>query len=177
VGKDELEFRDYVQARLPGLRRSAFLLCGDRSQADDLVSIALGKLYRSWRKVRGLDHPDSYVRRMLVNAYLDERRRPWHRERSTDAVPEPAGHQDPDVAERLTVIQMLSRLPARQRAVLVLRFLDDLSVDETAEALGCSGGTVKTQTSRGLATLRDLLATSGYETLNLTVSKEPSWDR
>jgi RNA polymerase sigma-70 factor (sigma-E family) len=157
VADHEREFRDYVVARLPALRRSAYLLCGESHHADDLVSIAIGKLFRSWRKVRRLEQPDAYVRRMLVNAWLDERRRPWRRELSTDTPPEPPPRGEEDVAERLTLLQFLDRLPARRRAVLVLRFLDDLSVEETAAVLGCATGTVKTHTSRGLADLRLLL--------------------
>jgi len=153
----EGQFREYVSARMPALRRSAYLLCGNAHTADDLVSIAIGKLFRSWSKVSRLEQPDAYVRKMLVNAWLDERRRPWRRERVTADVPEPPAHQEPDVAQRLRVVQLLGQLPPRRRAVLVLRFLDDLSVEQTAEALGCSTGTVKTQTHRGLADLRELL--------------------
>lgn len=171
----EAEFREYVQTRLPALRRSAYLLCGDNAQADDLISIALGKLYRAWPRVRRLEQPDSYVRRMLVNAHLDERRRPWRREHSVDQLPEPPPRPEPDVVERLSVAQLLGRLPARRRAVLVLRFLDDLSVEETAATLGCTPGTVKTQTSRGLADLRELLRTHGYETADLNHDKDSTW--
>jgi RNA polymerase sigma-70 factor (sigma-E family) len=153
----EGQFREYVSARMPALRRSAYLLCGNAHTADDLVSIAIGKLFRAWSKVSRLEQPDAYVRKMLVNAWLDERRRPWRRERVTAEVPETPAHPEPDVAQRLRVVELLGQLPPRRRAVLVLRFLDDLSVEQTAEALGCSTGTVKTQTHRGLADLRELL--------------------
>jgi RNA polymerase sigma-70 factor (sigma-E family) len=157
VSFNEQEFRDFVGARMPALRRSAYLLCGDRHHADDLVSVAIGKLFRSWHKVRRLEQPDAYLRRMLVNAYLDERRRPWRREWSTDVLPEPTPAPGPDIAERVSLLALLGRLPARRRAVLVLRFLDDVSVEETAALLGCSTGTVKSYTSRGLAELRHLM--------------------
>lgn len=163
---EEREFRDYVAARLPALRRSAYLLCGDRHAADDVVSVALGKLFRHWRRVSRLQQPDAYVRKMLVHAWFDERRRPWwRREHATAELPEPApavepaGLIDTTVAERLHLLALLERLPAKRRAVLVLRFLDDLGIEETAEIVGCSPGTVKTHTARGLADLRALLRT------------------
>jgi RNA polymerase sigma-70 factor (sigma-E family) len=158
---DERDFREFVAVRLPALRRSAYLLCGSRHGADDLVSIAIGKLFRVWRRVSRLENPDAYLRRMLVNGWLDERRRPWRREHSRAEPPEPAGGAVPppdrDVTERLTLMAVLDRLPARRRAVLVLRYFDDLSVEQTAEILGMSTGTVKTHTARGLADLRVLL--------------------
>lgn len=167
---EEREFREFVAARLPALRRSAFLLCGDRYAADDVVAIALGKLFRSWRRVSKVQQPDAYVRKMLVHAWLDERRRPWwRRERATADPPEPAPGRKPgavletEVAERLHLLALLDRLPAKRRAVLVLRFFDDLSVDETADIVGCSPGTVKTHTARGLADLRALLGAESAE--------------
>lgn len=156
---EEREFREFVAGRMAGLRRSAYLLCGERHGADDLVSIAIGKLFRNWRKISRVDQPDAYLRRILVNAWLDERRRPWWRERSTDDPPEPPPRpgQDTDVDTRLTLLGVLDRLSPRRRAVLVLRFFDDLSVEQTADILGLSTGTVKTHTARGLADLRVLL--------------------
>jgi RNA polymerase sigma-70 factor (sigma-E family) len=155
---EEREFREYVAARLPALRRSAYMLCGDRHAADDVVSIALGKLFRAWRRVSRLQQPDAYVRKMLVHAWFDERRRPWwRREHVAAELPEPPPDVGPDITERLHLLALLDRLPAKRRAVLVLRFLDDLGVEETAEIVGCSPGTVKTHTARGLADLRALL--------------------
>lgn len=172
---DEREFREFVAVRLPALRRSAYLLCGDRHGADDLVSIAIGKLFRSWVKVSRLDNPDGYLRKVLVNGWLDERRRPWRREHSRaeppDRVTIPA--PDRDVAERLTLLAALDRLPSRRRAVLVLRFFDDLSVEQTAEILGMAGGTVKTHTARGLADLRALLDVAPSRVAGHT-GREPS---
>lgn len=160
MADDEAEFRQFVAVRMPAMRRSANLLCGDPHQADDLVAIAIGKLFRSWRRVRRTEHPEAYVRRVLVNGWLDEQCRPWRRERSTDRLPEPPGQSDPDLTERLTLLHLLDRLPARRRAVLVLRFLDDLSVEDTAEVLGISTGTVKSQTARGLSDLRAVIGAS-----------------
>ena len=170
---EEREFRDYVVARLPALRRSAYLLCGDRHAADDVVSIALGKLFRAWRRVSKLQHPDAYVRKMLVHAWFDERRRPWwRREHTTAELPEPPPVAEPDVAERLHLLALLDRLPTKRRAVLVLRFLDDLGIEETAEIVGCSPGTVKTHTARGLADLRALLQSGESASLRAAHSGE-----
>jgi len=150
---DTSGYRDYVTARLDGLRRTAFLLCGDWHTADDLVSTALMKLLRHWRRVSAMDQPDAYVRRMLLRAWLDERRRPWRRERATAVLP-PAEVSTVDHTERLAVLALLAELPPRRRAVLVLRYFCDLSVEETAQALGCTTGTVKSQTARALQSLR-----------------------
>jgi RNA polymerase sigma-70 factor (sigma-E family) len=150
---DEAGYREYVTHRLDGFRRTAFLLCGDWHQADDLVSIALVKLLRHWRRVSAMEQPDAYVRRVLLRTWLDERRRPWRRERPTSAVPDrPAEGADRDA--RMDVVAHLAELPPRRRAVLVLRYFCDLSVEETAAVLGCTEGTVKSQTARALDTLR-----------------------
>jgi RNA polymerase sigma-70 factor (sigma-E family) len=150
---DEAGYREFVQHRMDGLRRTAYLLCGDWHTADDLVATALVKLLRHWRRVAAMDNPDAYVRRMLLRAWLDERRRPWRRERSTAVLPDLAATA-PDQADRLAVLAGLADLPPRRRAVLVLRYFCDLSVQETAAALRCSEGTVKSQTARALDTLR-----------------------
>jgi RNA polymerase sigma-70 factor (sigma-E family) len=155
--RDEREFREYVQERLTGWRRSAYLLCGDPHTADDVVSAMLAKLLRHWRRVGGLAGRDAYVRRMLVTTFLDERRRPWRHEHPTEAVPEPEPLPEIDVTDRLELMAALDRLPPRCRAVLVLRFFEDLSVEQTAEVLGCAPGTVKAHTHQGLATLRTAL--------------------
>ena len=155
TGRDE-EFRDYVTARLEPLRRTAYLLCRDWHTADDLVSITLSKLYRNWARALGADNLDAYVRGILTNAWLDERRRPWRRERSTDEVPDRAdlAAAEPAVGEREMLLELLGRLAPRRRAVVVLRFYCDLSVEETAQILGVSTGTVKSQSARALETLR-----------------------
>lgn len=156
-GDDEAEFRNFVSVRMDSLRGLAYLTCGDWQLAEDAVAAVLTKLYTRWTKVR---RPDSYVRTMVVRAAIDEVRRPWwHRERvAGDAMPEPPGPDATAVLiERLGIRAALARLPVRQRAVLVLRFLEGLSVQETAEALGCPEGTVRSHTSRGLAALRPLL--------------------
>lgn len=149
-------YREYVAARLDQLRRTAYLLCGDWHAADDLASTALVKLLRHWRRVSTMDNPDAYVRRTLLRAWLDERRRPWRRESVWDVVPDrPADRAGPDgVADRLTILALLAELPPKRRAVLVLRYFCDLSVEETARELGCAEGTVKSQAARAIETLR-----------------------
>jgi RNA polymerase sigma-70 factor (sigma-E family) len=139
------------------LRRTAYLLCHDWHTADDLVSTTLAKLYDKWRRARQADNIDAYVRAMLVNAWLDERRRPWRREVPADELPEVADVAAPPRGEHADLLALLRSLPKRRRAVLVLRFYLDHSVEETAEVLGISPGTVKSQTARALDTLRAAL--------------------
>jgi RNA polymerase sigma-70 factor (sigma-E family) len=152
----ETDFRGFAESRRPGLRRTAFLLCGDWHQADDLVKAALVKLYVAWPRLHDIKGPDAYARRTLVRCYLDERRRPWRREAPVETVDDwPV--DDIGVEQALDLRAALSRLPARQRATLLLRYWADASVAETAETLRCSEGTVKSQTARALTTLRSSL--------------------
>lgn len=163
-GRDEDDYRDYVAGRLTGWRRTAYLLCHDWHLADDLVSITAGKLYRHWSRVRRVERLDAYVGRMLVNAWQDELRRTSRRHVVADVderTPAPPG---PDVAERLSQLELLRRLPPRQRAAVVLRFYEDLSVQDTAAALGCTEGTVKSLSSRGLQSLRAYAGRTTEET-------------
>jgi RNA polymerase sigma-70 factor (sigma-E family) len=155
---DEEEYRQFVAARLESLRRTAYLLCRDWHTADDLVAIAIGKLYRHWRRVRAADNVDAYARGVLTNAWLDEWRRPWRREKATGDLPDQVDVEFPQAAlvERQALLDLLQQLPPRRRAVLVLRFYCDLSVEETAQVLGISSGTVKSQAARGLDTMRAL---------------------
>ncbi|MDV9171017.1 SigE family RNA polymerase sigma factor [Streptomyces sp. W16] len=162
VVESGLDFDDFARSRQAHLRRSAHLLCGDWHLAEDLTQTALAKLYAVWRRVRQLESPDGYARRVLYRTFIDEtrRRRWWERAGALqEDVVAPAS--DPDL--RLTLLDALRQLPPRGRAVLVLRFWEDQSVEATAAALGCSVGTVKSQTSRGLGTLRRILADSGKD--------------
>ena len=146
---------EYVTARVPALRRLAYLLNGDEHQADDLVQETLTKLYLRWARVIAADNPDAYVHTMLVRTFLDERRRGWWRVRLPGAVPErPVVEAGASHDDRVVLRAALAEVPPRQQAVLVLRFLHDLPVEEVAEILGCTAGTVKSQTARGLAALR-----------------------
>ena len=155
-----MDYDAYAVARMTALRRSAYLLCGDLHSGDDLVQKVLTDLYVAWARASRADNLDAYVRTMLIRRFLDERRTGWARRVRLTALGrplEPTATAEPDPAVRLDVRAALRRLPARQRAVIVLRFLQDLSVEQTADTLGCSPGTVKSQTSRALAALRQLL--------------------
>lgn len=151
---DEAEYREYVAARMDKLRRIAYLLCHDWHLADDLVSITIGKLYPHWPRVSGSEQLDAYVRKVLLRSWLDEKRRGWRREEPTFDVPELTSSPQHSIDDRGHLMDLLAGLPPRRRAAVVLRFYCDLSVEETAEILGCSPGTVKSQTARGLDTLR-----------------------
>lgn len=153
-GSDEDEYRQYVVGQLDGLRRFAYLMCHDWHLADDLTGITLAKLYRHWSRVRGLEHLDAYVRKILVRAWLDERRRPWRREDAREEVPDGALLDPSDLLDGGSALALLAGLTPRRRAAVVLRFYFDLSVEQTAELLGCSPGTVRSLTARGLETAR-----------------------
>jgi len=161
---DEDRFRQFARDQTRALRRSAYLLCGDWHLAEDLVQATLIKLHGAWPRIERRHQPNSYARKVLLRCWLDERRRPWRRsERRDGAVPEgallapDAAHSLHRAESRAELFDALSRVPSRQRAVLVLRFFESLSVRETADALGCSEGTVKSQTARGLATMKAAL--------------------
>jgi len=148
------EFGEFVDARALVMRRTAYLLCGDWHRAEDIVQTALTKLYVAWSRVRR-DSVDAYARKVLVRTAIDESRRGFfQRERSVDAVPERAVS---DHAADYDLREALDALPPGQRAVVVLRYWEDLSITETARLLGRTEGTVKSQASKGLAALRDLL--------------------
>jgi RNA polymerase sigma-70 factor (sigma-E family) len=154
--RDE-EFAAYMQARQPSLLRTAYLLTGDRHTAEDLVQTALAKLYLSWDKVQQRDSIDGYVRRILVNENNSMWRRGWKkREYATGDLPDDDHVTDEyDEGQRAAVWQVVQTLPRKARAVVVLRYYEQLSEAETAEALGISVGTVKSQASRALAALRE----------------------
>jgi RNA polymerase sigma-70 factor (sigma-E family) len=159
TARDDDAYREYVVARLDRLRRAAFLLCRDWHLADDLVSVTIDKLYRHWRKASAATSIDAYTQRILTNTWLDETRRPWHRrEIVTDELPESATDHE---REPTGLLDLVGTLSPRRRAAIVLRFYLDLSVDETADVLGCSPGTVKSLTSRGLAALQRHLTHEG----------------
>ena len=157
----EADFERYFRARRDAIRRTAYLMCGDWHRADDHTQAAFVALHRHWRRVRDKGALDAWMRRTLMRAVVDESRRPWRRERFTDdVVAVDKVVADPDVTTRHVLVDGLRSVPPRQRAVLVLRYLDGLDVAATAAALGCSEGTVKSQTSHGLAAPRTALGGS-----------------
>jgi RNA polymerase sigma-70 factor (sigma-E family) len=165
----EEDYVDYVAARIPALRRLAYLLTSDAHRADDLVQQTITTLYVKWRRAQTATNLDAYVRTMLVRTFVDERRLAWARVRLFRDMPEPPPLEDSGAEDRQVVRSALSKVPRRQQAVLVLRFFYDLPVEEVAGMLGCTAGTVKSQTSRGLATLRRLLGErefANYSALN-----------
>ncbi|MGW6911873.1 MULTISPECIES: SigE family RNA polymerase sigma factor [unclassified Streptomyces] len=152
----EAQFQEFVRARWSHLVRTAYLLTGDAHHAEDLTQTALAKAYRSWRRVARADNPEAYVRRMLVSCNSDRFRKRRVAERLTDVPPEVAGRDAgyAGVDERGALLGALAQLPPKQRAVVVMRYWEDLSEAEVADVLGCSVGTVKSQASKGLAKLR-----------------------
>jgi RNA polymerase sigma-70 factor (sigma-E family) len=144
-------FDAFVLARSRRLLRIAYLLTQDHALAEDLVQTALAKAWFAWSRIEGGD-PEPYVRKVMVNTYSSWWRRRWNGEHPTDELPETAVPASAE--ERTDVWQALQRLPRRQRAVVVLRYYEDLSEAETARVLGCSTGTVKSQTSKAFAKLR-----------------------
>ena len=158
-GRDE-EFREFTRNRASPLHQSAYLLCGDWHLAHDLVQDTLVKAYQHWPRVRQADNPDAYVRRILVNEVRGRWRR---RDRALPVARFPEGREPvtPDatdeIARRAGLLQALLALPLRQRATVILRYLEGMSERETAAVLGCSEGTVKSQSARALGTLRTFL--------------------
>jgi RNA polymerase sigma-70 factor (sigma-E family) len=160
--EEHRQFREYFAARRDTVRRTAYMLCGDWHWADDLTQSAFMRLAVSWRKVNDGQALDAYVRTCLVRAYFADLRRVWRRrERSVAEPPDVAMPADGGPTDRAAFLAALRRLPPRQRAVLVCRYYQDLDVAATAQALGYSQGTVRSQAARGLAKLRDLLAENG----------------
>ena len=154
--RDEAAFVEFAEAARGRLRRTAYLLCGDWEQASDHVQEGLIRVYVVWPRLTRAGREHGYARRAVVSAFLDHSRR-----RSSTEVPSEPDRNVPsgqDVAEsvalRASLMSALADLPLRQRACVVLRYFDDLSVADTAAVLGCSEGTVKSQTSRALASLR-----------------------
>ena len=151
------EFLAYVRGRAGSLRRSAYLLCGDAHQADDLVQETLTTVYSRWARVSQADNVDAYVHRILVRTFINERRRGWWKVRLFGAAAPDEAQLSAGLEEREVLRAALSRLTANQQAVLVLRYLCDRSVAEAAMLLGCSEGTVKSQTSHALTAMRKIL--------------------
>ncbi|CAM3979323.1 SigE family RNA polymerase sigma factor [Kibdelosporangium persicum] len=156
---DKGDFEQFVAGRSAVLLRTAYLLCaGDRGAAEDLLQEVLERMYPKWKRIKG--EPEAYARAALANASANRwrrRSRRVHETPLTDTTHTAVNGPEKEVLDRDEVVRALGGLPERMRAVLVLRFYDDLSEADTACALGCSVGTVKSQTSRGLTRLRELL--------------------
>ena len=168
----DAEFTELVHASWASLYRTAYLLVGDRGEAEDLVQTALAKTYASWGRVRDVAAAPGYARVALVNTASSWfRRKAWRNERPTDRLPDVVHETDP--TDRPALVDALAQLAPRQRAVVVLRYYEDLSVAETARALGCTEGTVKSQTSDGLARLRTLLGDAVIPQTSTTGSGRP----
>jgi RNA polymerase sigma-70 factor (sigma-E family) len=166
--EDERDFRNLYASRAAALRRTAFLLSGDWQQAEDLVQTAFMKTYRAWPRIRHTGAREAYVRKVLTRAYVDDGRRSWSRHLPVADMlrfdrPQPSDDSD----DRLVLLHALAGISPRQRACLVLRFWEDFSVEDTARALGCRAGTVKSQTARGLEALRKILTRLDVDPLML----------
>lgn len=154
AGRDEAEFETFVAARSASLLRTGWLMTGSDVAAQDLVQAALLKVWLRWPRVVRRDAPEMYVRRVMVSTLLSWRRRKWITEQPQESVDDVAADQVAGVDLRASVQAALAGLPVGQRAMVVLRYFDDLSEKQTAQALGCSIGTVKSQTARAIARLR-----------------------
>ena len=152
----DADFSAYLSARQPALLRTAYLLTGNRADAEDLLQTALAKLYLAWNRVREREAIDGYARRIIVNEHNSLWRRAWKRQEiAVTEVPERQSHEDRYDGERNAALwSFVQSLPRRQRAIVVLRYYEELSEAETADVLGISVGTVKSQSSRALAALR-----------------------
>lgn len=159
AARDREAFSEFVAARGTALQRAAYLMVGERGLAQDLVQEALTKTYVAWPRLRDPAKAEAYTRKAITTTAIGwYRRKGWSAERPSDTVPE---HHTADHADRVALqrqlVHALMQLGPRQRAAIVLRFYDDLTEAQTAEALGCAVGTVKSQVSAGLKRLRSLL--------------------
>lgn len=152
------QYAEFAAARAGHLYRSACLLtAGDTHLAEDLVQETLGRLYISWHRVARVGNPAGYAQTVLTRAFLAHQRRRSSKERATDKFPEQVYADHGDVPLRLTLLQALARLPAKDRAVVVLRYWEDRSIEETADAMNASSSAVRTRCTRALGRLRELL--------------------
>ena len=155
------DFAEFVAARWSALYRLSYLLTGSPAAAEDLLQTSLEKAYVRWSRIVGMEHAEAYVRRMIANTYLSGRRRAWVREEPRDRVPETATSVEGALLDRALLWPLVCALPARQRAVIVLRYYEDLSEADIATTLGCAPGTVKSQSSAAMKALRRGLAAAG----------------
>ena len=159
---DDQDFADFVAARWTSLYRLAYLLAASPTGAEDLLQTTLEKAYVSWGRIRRMEYPEAYVRRMMATTLVSSRRRAWNRERPSERLPEIAGESSElRVLDHCLLWPLVCALPERQRAVIVLRYYEGLSEAQIADALGCAPGTVKSQSSAAIAALRRALAAAG----------------
>lgn len=151
----EDSFEDFARANQRRLYRTAYLLCGEQESARDLTQTALAKIFQHWRRVSAADHPEAYARTVLTRTYLAERRRRLRDLLAHTPVEVPRASVGPELT--VTLLASLAELPPRARAMVVLRYWEDLSVESVAELLRCSESTVKSQCSRSLSRLREQL--------------------
>ncbi|HSV41471.1 MAG TPA: SigE family RNA polymerase sigma factor [Nocardioidaceae bacterium] len=156
------DFAEFVAARWASLYRLAYLLAGTPTGAEDLLQTTLEKAYMNWSRIGRMEHVEAYVRRMLATTIASSRRRAWIGERPWGELPEgPEESAELPVLDRSLLWPLVCALPARQRAVIVLRYYEDLTEAQIADALGCAPGTVKSQSSAAIAALRRALAAAG----------------
>jgi RNA polymerase sigma-70 factor (sigma-E family) len=162
--RDEAAFVEFAGSARDRLRRTAYLLCGDWDRASDLVQEALIRVYVRWPRLERRGGELAYARKAVVSAYLDQVRRRSSTERPQETDHTVASGEDvaTEVATRQALMDALAQLPPRQRACVVLRYFEDLSVEQTAALLGCTEGTVKSQTSRALFSLRSMFEDSPF---------------
>ncbi|MCX4761601.1 SigE family RNA polymerase sigma factor [Streptomyces sp. NBC_01275] len=157
----DAEFQAFVVGRWPRLMRTAFLLTGEQHAAEDLVQSTLEQVYVAWRRVASADEPEAYVRRVMINAHARRYRRKLREFLAPRDDDRGLGHEIADAGDliaqaddRHTLLKALAKLPARQREAVVLRYWEDLTETQTAEAMGCSVGAVKSNAAKGIAKLR-----------------------
>ena len=156
------DFAEFVNARWGSLYRLAYLLTASPASAEDLLQTTLEKAYMNWSRIGRMEYAEAYVRRMLVTTLVSSRRRAWHGEQPFGQLPEAAvASEELPVLDRALLWPLVCALPVRQRAVIVLRYYEDLSEAQIADVLGCAPGTVKSQSSAAIGALRRALAASG----------------
>jgi RNA polymerase sigma-70 factor (sigma-E family) len=156
------DFAEFVSARWASLYRLAYLLAASPTGAEDLLQTTLEKAYVNWSRIGQMEYAEAYVRRMLANTSVSTHRRAWIRERPTEELPQALGDSSEDpVLNRRLLWPLVCALPARQRAVIVLRYYEDLTEAQIADVLGCAPGTVKSQSSAAIGALRRALAATG----------------
>jgi RNA polymerase sigma-70 factor (sigma-E family) len=158
------DFAEFVIARWAALYRLAYLLAGSPTGAEDLLQATLEKAYMNWSRIARMEHAEAYVRRMLATTMASSRRRAWNGEQPRDELPEaPGDFPELSVLDRSMLWPLVCALPARQRAVIVLRYYEDLTEAQIADVLGCAPGTVKSQSAAAIAALRRALAAAGVK--------------